>query len=134
MSLTVKQHSGASPLPTTSSSLRAWRRRGSSRYARDTMSELELDIHDFAETFMKAFEGKDQYTRRHSKRVSETAERIARGLGFTEEQCYFMHVAGHFPDIGKINVPDAILLKTRKIRPQEMEVMKLCMVVKGWNT
>ena len=89
------------------------------------MSELGLDIHDFAESFMKALEGKDEYTSGHSKRVSETAECIARCLGLDEDRCYFINVAGHFHDIGKINIPDAILLKTGKMRPQEMEVMKL---------
>jgi putative nucleotidyltransferase with HDIG domain len=89
------------------------------------MASLELDIHDFAEGFMKALEGKDEYTSGHSKRVSDTACQIARKMGLDDDECYFIHIAGHFHDIGKINVPDAILLKTGKLRTQEMEVMRL---------
>ena len=89
------------------------------------MGELDLDIHDFAESFMKALEGKDEYTSGHSKRVSETSDLIAQCLGMNEGQCSFVHIAGHFHDIGKMNVPDAILLKSGKLRMQEMEVMML---------
>ena len=89
------------------------------------MGELDVDIHDFAESFMKALEGKDQYTEGHSERVSSTAVRIARALGMGDEECFFLDIAGHFHDIGKLNIPDAILLKTGRLRPQEMELMKL---------
>jgi putative nucleotidyltransferase with HDIG domain len=59
----------------------------------------------------RLLEAKDPTTRDHSHRVSSAALAIARSMGVTENELDALRVAGHFHDIGKIGVPDTILLK-----------------------
>lgn len=64
------------------------------------------------------------YTRGHSDRVSDWAEKIARAIGMDEAQCERVRVAGLFHDIGKIGVSDGILLKPGRLTEDEYAVMK----------
>lgn len=49
---------------------------------------------------------------------------IAQKLGYDEEYCYNLQLAAPMHDIGKIGVPDAILLKKGKLEGEEWEIMK----------
>jgi HD-GYP domain-containing protein (c-di-GMP phosphodiesterase class II) len=69
-------------------------------------------------------DARDIYTRGHSDRVSYYAEHIARAMGKDEEYCSRVRMAGMFHDLGKLNVPDSVLLKDsrahgRGIRPDK---------------
>jgi HD-GYP domain-containing protein (c-di-GMP phosphodiesterase class II) len=57
-------------------------------------------------------------------RVAEYSEAIARGLGLSEEQIATAVTAGRIHDVGKITVPDAVLLKPGRLTPQEFDTMK----------
>ena len=70
-----------------------------------------------------AIDAKDPATRRHSIRVAEMAVLIARELGWTPEQLARLREAGLVHDVGKIGVPDAILLKPGILTPDERELM-----------
>ncbi len=70
-----------------------------------------------------AVEAKDQYSRGHSKRVSEYAEKIARKLGLPEEQIAVVRDAADMHDIGKIGISDEILHKPGPLSPEEREIM-----------
>ena len=73
----------------------------------------------------RAVDVKDHSTARHSERVAETATAIARVLGWDDHQLDDLHEAALVHDVGKIGVPDAILLKPSRLDPDEYrEIMR----------
>ncbi|HMS55658.1 MAG TPA: HD domain-containing protein, partial [Fimbriimonadaceae bacterium] len=57
------------------------------------------------------------------------AGQIARKLGLPESECEVIALAGALHDIGKIGIPDAILLKSGRLDPEEFDVMKTHTVI-----
>lgn len=84
----------------------------------------DIDFHRFIEGLIKTIELRDVYTAGHSKRVSELTDLICREIGMTDNECEYMHIAGHLHDIGKIGIPDGILLKTGKLSDAEFFLMQ----------
>jgi putative nucleotidyltransferase with HDIG domain len=74
--------------------------------------------------FVETLEARDSYTKQHSARVTKYAESMARALGRSEEEIEFLHVPGYLHDIGKIGIPDHILLKPGKLTEEEFQVIK----------
>ena len=72
----------------------------------------------------KMVDAKDYSTRNHSDRVSFYAVELARSMGRDEAYCDRLKVAGMFHDIGKVGVPDGILLKESKLTPEEFDAIK----------
>jgi putative two-component system response regulator len=72
----------------------------------------------------QSIEGKDPYTRGHCERLSRASARLGERLGLPQEMIRDLRRAGFVHDIGKVAVPDAILLKPGKLTDQEREVMK----------
>ena len=73
----------------------------------------------------EAVDARDAYTRGHSDRVSAFAVAIAREMGLGEEALTAVRDAGYLHDIGKIGMPDAVLLKEGVLTAEEMGTMKL---------
>lgn len=69
-------------------------------------------------------EKKDMYTHSHIQRVRDYALKIANKLNLSKEMTENIVYAALFHDIGKINVPDDVLLKNRKLTDLEYEVVK----------
>ena len=67
---------------------------------------------------------KDDEPELHLKRMSNYAALIAEGAGMTEQECDRLRVAAITHDIGKIGVPEAILLKPGALIPAEHELMQ----------
>ena len=67
---------------------------------------------------------RDGQTFGHSQRVGELCESVARLLRMSEEACNTIRVAGILHDLGKIAIPDSILLKPGKLTPEEYEIIK----------
>jgi putative two-component system response regulator len=67
---------------------------------------------------------RDDSTGEHSYRVGKMAALIAQEFGCDEETCYMIELAGRLHDIGKIGVPDAILLKPDKLNSAEQQIMR----------
>jgi putative nucleotidyltransferase with HDIG domain len=67
---------------------------------------------------------RDGQTFGHSQRVGELCETVARLLHLTDEACNTIRVGGILHDLGKIAVPDSILLKPGKLTPEEYEIIK----------
>ena len=67
---------------------------------------------------------RDGQTFGHSQRVGELCETVARMLGMSDEECNTIRVGGILHDLGKIAVPDSILLKPGKLTPEEYEIIK----------
>jgi putative two-component system response regulator len=72
----------------------------------------------------RSIEGKDPYTQDHCDRLSQYAARLGECLGLPEEQLTALRRAAIVHDVGKVAVPDAILLKPGKLTDEEWNVMK----------
>ena len=72
----------------------------------------------------RAIDAKDPSTRMHSERVAHLACRIAEAMGWTAERVEQLREAGLVHDVGKIGVPDAVLLKPGRLTDEEFEVVK----------
>src|SRR5882762_377771 len=75
-------------------------------------------------TLARSIEGKDPYTHGHCERLSEYSARLGEHLGLSEDQLVALRRAGVVHDIGKIAVPDAILLKPGALTPDEWKLIK----------
>jgi len=75
-------------------------------------------------TLARSIEGKDPYTHGHCERLAEYSARLAQHLGLAEEQVTALRRAGVVHDIGKIAVPDAILLKPAKLTADEWTLIR----------
>jgi putative two-component system response regulator len=71
-----------------------------------------------------SIEARDPYTRGHCERLSEMSARLGERLGIPEEHIKALRRGGTVHDIGKIVVPDAILLKPGPLSEEEIEVMR----------
>ena len=67
---------------------------------------------------------RDGQTFGHSQRVGEMSEGVARLLRLSDEMCNTIRVGGILHDLGKIAIPDSILLKPGKLTPEEYEIIK----------
>ena len=76
-----------------------------------------------------AVEAKDPYTEAHTQRVAEAARRIGVRMGLAEEDLEALYRGGIIHDIGKIGVPDQILLKPGALEPHETDRMHMHPVI-----
>lgn len=76
------------------------------------------------ESLARSVESKDETTGDHCDRLTRSGLQFADHLGFNAAEKKAMGRAGVLHDIGKIGIPDAILLKPGKLTPEEWEVMK----------
>lgn len=72
----------------------------------------------------RAAEYRDNETGNHIIRMSQTSALIGRTFGLDNEQCDLLLNASPMHDVGKIGIPDHILLKSCPLTAEEMEVMK----------
>lgn len=73
----------------------------------------------------KAGEYRDEGTGNHVIRMAKYSRQIAEALGrFSEQECEDLEYAAPMHDIGKIGIPDHILLKPARLDPDEWEIMK----------
>jgi putative nucleotidyltransferase with HDIG domain len=75
-------------------------------------------------SLISALEARDPSTRNHSTRAAKLSVRISREMGLNQSEQYEIHLGGLLHDVGKIGIPDAILLKPGGLTPEEYEVMK----------
>ena len=90
----------------------------------DSKEQLEQAYLDMIQTLRYTVEAKDTYTRGHSDRVSEYSVLIGEKLGLPEDQIKTLRIGGLFHDIGKIGIPDSILLKPDKLTDDEYSEIK----------
>ncbi len=75
-------------------------------------------------TIANTIDAKDEYTRGHSRRVSEYAAAIAEHMGLPEREVTDIKAIGLLHDIGKIGIPDAVLNKPSRLTNEEYQLMK----------
>ena len=91
---------------------------------RERIRELEGAQIEIIERLALAAEFRDDSTGQHTARVGQMASLIAKKLGLPEAQVTLMRRAAPLHDVGKIGVPDAILLKLGKLTTEEFDVVK----------
>jgi putative two-component system response regulator len=84
---------------------------------------------DNAETVLcmlaRSIEGKDPYTEGHCDRLSRYAGALAEKMGQKQEQCVALRRGGMVHDIGKVAVPEHVLLKPGALDPDERKLMEM---------
>jgi putative two-component system response regulator len=87
-----------------------------------------IDALDSAEaafvTLALTIEARDPSTNGHCERLAHHAVRLGRALSLGAEDLEALHRGGYLHDVGKIGVPDSVLLKPGPLTPAEFELMK----------
>jgi putative two-component system response regulator len=83
--------------------------------------EAQIEI---IERLAIAAEFRDDNTGQHTQRVAQMSALLARQLGLSDAQVSLIARAAPLHDVGKIGVPDTILMKMGKLTPAEFEVVK----------
>ncbi|HTC93263.1 MAG TPA: HD domain-containing phosphohydrolase [Terriglobales bacterium] len=89
-----------------------------------------------------SIEAKDPYTHGHCERLAEYSTRLGERIGLEEEQIVALRRAGVVHDVGKVAVPDSILLKPGKLTESEWVIMrehpitgeKICSPLKSFHS
>ena len=86
--------------------------------------ELFLARVEMLERLAVTAELRDDSTGEHSYRVGKLSSLLAHEFGCDDDTCFMIEMAARLHDVGKIGVPDAILLKPDKLNSAEQEVMR----------
>jgi len=96
-----------------------------SRFYWDEKVRLEQAFDATLEVLMHALEAKDPMTRLHSERVADLARDLARKVkGGNEAYAQAVYRASRLHDIGKIAIPDSLLLKPGSLTPEEYSLIQ----------
>jgi putative two-component system response regulator len=87
-------------------------------------SDLQASQTETVSRLSIAAEYRDDETARHIQRMSRYCALLAQKAGMDEQQAELFRVASIMHDVGKIGIPDNILLKPGKLTPEEYEIMK----------
>ena len=88
------------------------------------LKRIELTYDETLEALGAALDLRDNETAGHSQRVSRYCLEMAQAMGISAERLKHIARGSYLHDIGKIGIPDAILLKPGKLTPEEKEVME----------
>lgn len=86
--------------------------------------ELDDTQIEILERLASAVERRDDETGEHVRRVGENAALLSRELGLPQDEVELIRRAAPLHDVGKVAIPDAILLKPEKLTQDEYELMK----------
>jgi len=92
--------------------------------ATDARHSLEQAYLQILEALVESLEARDEYTAGHSRRVSRYSVWIGTQLGMAESDVERLRVGALLHDIGKIGVPDAVLLKDGRLTEEEFAAIK----------
>lgn len=90
----------------------------------NSSSLIEKSYLESIEILRNTVEARDFYTKGHSERVSEYSLLIGEKLNLSSEEMHTLKIGALFHDIGKIGIPDSILLKKKKLTHNEFERIK----------
>ena len=82
------------------------------------------DLHEVVNALTTALDAKSHYTCGHSERVAEFALLLSKGLALSLPEQRRIHIGAHLHDIGKIGIPDHILLKPTALNTEEWQILK----------
>ncbi len=82
------------------------------------------NVLDTFKSIIASIQVRDHYTEEHCFRVTAMSEKIARGLHCTEREIESLKISGMLHDVGKIAIPDSVLLKPGSLTFEEFTVIK----------
>jgi putative two-component system response regulator len=91
---------------------------------RETYEQLQETQAEMIRRLGHAVEFRDNETGFHVERISHYADRLAKEVGFSVARCQLLKDVSTIHDIGKIGIPDRILLKEGKLDEEEWVIMK----------
>jgi len=91
---------------------------------RNTEKDLRFSREETIQRLSMAAEFRDDDTARHTVRMSNYCEILARKAGMPNYYCNLIRTASSMHDVGKIGIPDNILLKPGKLTIEEFETIK----------
>jgi putative two-component system response regulator len=96
---------------------------------RERTRELEAAQIEIIERLARAAEFRDDNTGQHTERVGQMAALLAKQLGLPDQQVSLIRRAAPLHDVGKIGIPDSILLKLGKLTADEFALVKTHTVI-----
>ncbi len=94
------------------------------RELEDVARELQASHHETLARLALAAEYRDDNTHAHTSRVADTAGRIASELGVEPQMVALIREAALLHDVGKVGIPDTILLKPGRLTGEEFDIVK----------
>jgi len=88
------------------------------------LKRIEMTYDETLEALGAALDLRDNETAGHSQRVSHYCMEIAKAMGVEAERLKHIERGSYLHDIGKIGIPDSILLKPGKLTPDEKQIME----------
>ncbi len=98
--------------------------RGLEETIREQTEDIRLSRREIALRLIAAQEYRHDESGSHIRRIGRYAGALGRRLGYSEEQAEFLSLAAAVHDVGKIGVPDSVLLKPGKLTPEERKAME----------
>ena len=90
----------------------------------DPVRRLQAGLSDSVRALIVATEARDPYTAGHSLRVALNAVRMGEAMGLSGHQLRALAQGGLLHDVGKFEIPEAILNKAGPLSPQERQVVE----------
>ncbi len=94
----------------------------------ESLSESRKALHDYfyraVQSLVRSLEAKDSYTKGHSERVAEYAQKIALEMGFSQEESEMLNRVAQLHDVGKLGIDEDILNKKEKLTDDEWKMIK----------
>lgn len=81
--------------------------------------------HYMMAALMESMKARDPYTYGHCRRVGHSAKQLAKAAGLDETQQILIEYSAIFHDLGKMAIPDRILLKPGRLTPKEEALMRV---------
>ena len=95
-----------------------------SRITESHTIDLDVDqLLELADTLRRMIDYRSPYTATHSMGVALVAERLARSVQLSQDQCQLMEVAGQMHDLGKLAIPTEVLEKPGPLNAREKRIM-----------
>ena len=98
---------------------------------RERTCDLEASRVEIVDRLAAAADYRDDDTGQHTRRVGNLAARLAAELGMPQEEIEVLRQAAPLHDLGKIGIPDSVLLKSGRLTPDEMQIMRTHATVGG---
>lgn len=86
--------------------------------------EVDPETYELLESMADAVDLRDPFTVGHSRRVEEVTRAILQELGRRGQEADFICLAARLHDIGKVSIPDQILLKRSRLTVEERQIMQ----------
>ena len=92
--------------------------------AKALLDDLERTFLSTVEALANALEARDEYTSSHARWIKDTALRVGEELGLDDETLRRLELGALFHDIGKIGIPNSILLKPGSLNDEEQRLIE----------